>query len=93
VSGGWRDGQAAVYDFYVGELETALAELDNLEAIFTELDEPKMAAETRGYAGGVRAVRATLIGRARELRTSPEAGTVLPMSLTTRRVRSAEDDA
>lgn len=79
----WQEGQAAQYDFYVAELDKLLVELENAEAICDALAEPGMGSETRGYAGGVRALRATLVARARELR-SDRPDPVLPMSITTR---------
>lgn len=81
----WREGQAAQYDHYGGDHEKALAELDNLEAIYEELGNAKMAAETRGFAAGVRACLADLNARARDLRAPPPAATVMPIGLTTRR--------
>jgi hypothetical protein len=83
---GWREGQAAQYDFYVGELDSLLVELENAEAICEALDEPGLLTETRSYVGGVRALRNDLVSRARELRRHADVD-VLPMSLTTRNVR------
>jgi hypothetical protein len=86
MTGEWREGQAAQYDFYVGELDSLLAELDNAEAICEALGEPGLLTETRSYVGGVRALRNDLVSRARELRRHADVD-VLPMSLTTRNVR------
>jgi hypothetical protein len=82
----WREGQACQYDHFVAELDKLLAELDNAEAITEELGAAGMLTETRGYAGGIRALRNDLQNRARELRRHDDI-TVLPMSLTTRSVR------
>jgi hypothetical protein len=82
----WREGQAAQYDFYVAELDKLLAELANAEAICDELGQPGMLTETRGYTGGIRALRNDLQARARDLRRHDDI-TVMPMSLTTRSVR------
>jgi hypothetical protein len=43
-----------------------------------------MLSETRGYAGGIRALRMELVGLARDLRAPPPSD-VMPISLTTRR--------
>ena len=85
MSGEWKDGQAKVYDFYVGEIDKLLEELANMEAIVVELDQPGLTTETRSYMGGVRAFRTDLVNRARELRRHDDVD-VLPMSLTTRRL-------
>jgi hypothetical protein len=87
---GWREGQAAQYDFYVAELDKLLAELDNAEAICDALGADVMASESRGYAGGIRALRNDLHARARDLRSAAEPWQVLPISLTTRHVRGVE---
>ena len=82
----WQEQQAAAYDHYVADLNKALAELDNLEAMFETLGDTPMLTETRSYSGGVRAVRNDLTIRARELRRHADVD-VMPMSLTTRNVR------
>lgn len=82
----WQEQQAAAYDHYVADIDKALAELNNLEAIYETLGDTRMLTETRSYTGGVRAVRNDLANRARELRRHDDV-TVMPMSLTTRNVR------
>lgn len=86
MSGQWREGQAAQYDFYVGELDTLLAELDNAEAICLALEQPGLLVETRSFIGGVRTLRNDLVSRARELRRHQDVDQ-LPIALTTRNVR------
>jgi hypothetical protein len=80
----WREGQAAQYDFYAAEADKLLAELDNAEAWLDALGKASMLSETRGYAGGIRALRMELVGLARDLRAPPPSD-VMPISLTTRR--------
>ena len=81
----WREGQAAQYDFYVAEIDKLLAELENTEAICAALNEATIGSETRGYMGGVKALRNDLAARARDLRSAAEPWTVLPISVTTTR--------
>lgn len=87
---GWREGQAAQYDFYVAELDKLLAELENAEAICETLGEESMTSETRSYTGGVRALRGDLATRARNLRSAVEPWSVLPISVTTRHLREVD---
>jgi hypothetical protein len=82
----WQEQHAASLDFMAGELEKALVEIANLEAMLVTLDVPGLLTETRGYAGGIRALRNDLINEARELRRHQDVD-VLPISLTTRNVR------
>jgi hypothetical protein len=82
----WRETRAADYDVFVAKIDEALVTAGELEAMCEELGEPKMAAETRALASGIRAVRNDLVSRARELRRHQDVD-VLPMSLTTRNVR------
>jgi hypothetical protein len=86
MTGAWREGQAAQYDFYVGELDTLLAELENAEAICLALDQAGLLTETRSFIGGVRSLRNDLTNKARELRRHADVDQ-LPISLTTRNVR------
>jgi hypothetical protein len=82
----WQEQQAAAYDHYVADHDRALAELDNLEAMYEGLGDTRMLTETRSYAGGVRSARNDLARRARQLRRVDEPP-VMPMSITSRAAR------
>jgi hypothetical protein len=82
----WQEKQAGTLDDFVGEFDELLRRLENAEAMCEVLGEPGMLTETRGYAGGIRALRNDLTNRARELRRHADVDQ-LPISLTTRNVR------
>jgi hypothetical protein len=84
----WREGQAAQLDYLIAELDKALVEIENVEAIMEIRRCRGLVTEAIGFAGGVRAEREVMALEARELRrTSDDGGRrVFDISLTTRRV-------
>lgn len=81
----WRDSRAGTYDDFAVQFGELLKRLEDAEAMLEELREDKLLVETRSYAGGIKALRTTLTGRARDLRRHQDVD-VLPMGYTTRRV-------
>lgn len=84
---GWREQYALVLDFEAAELGKALVELDNAHAIL-ETRGSSRCAEVRATASALRMEIQSMVAEARDLRAAGRPDiTVLPMSVTTRRLR------
>lgn len=86
----WQERHAAALDHEADEIAKALTELDNVHAILETRLRDKLCSELRGLASALRGEQAAMTSEARALRSEP-AGSVLPMSLTTRTVRRGAD--
>ncbi len=81
----WREGQAQQLDYLQAELDKAIAEVQNVEAILELRGKP--AGEARQFAALIRTEINQIRTEARELRRdADEHGQVLPMAVTTRRL-------